>query len=108
MTRYRRRYQTGAYWFFTSNLADRNSHALITHIDLLKHAVRLAHRAMPFSIIAWVVLPNHMHTIWQLASGDTNYPARWQLLKKRFSRDLRLTSPQNCVRAGFYDIDWCG
>ncbi len=97
MPRYRRRYQAGACWFFTSNLADRHSHALVTHIHLLKHAVRLAHRAMPFSIVAWVVLPNHMHTIWQLPPGDTNYPARWQLLKKRFSRDLRLTSQLSCV-----------
>jgi putative transposase len=43
----------------------------------------------PFSIDAWVVLPDHMHCIWTLPEGDTDYSNRVGMLKARFSRELR-------------------
>ena len=40
----------------------------------------------PFSIVAMVVLPDHLHAIWRLPVGDAAYPMRWSLLKAEFSR----------------------
>lgn len=42
----------------------------------------------PFHIDAMVVLPEHIHAIWTLPPGDTDYPTRWTLIKAGFSRKL--------------------
>jgi putative transposase len=42
----------------------------------------------PFSILAMVVLPEHLHALWRLPPGDADYPLRWSLIKSGFSRRL--------------------
>jgi len=76
--------------FFTVSLADRRSTALIDHLDILRDAVRVTKRDRPFEIIAWVVLPDHMHAVWRLPEDDPNYSQRWGRIKARFTRDLRV------------------
>ena len=38
-----------------------------------------------------VVLPDNLHTLWQLPNHDANYSMRWNLIKRRFSRALPKT-----------------
>ena len=45
-----------------------------------------------------VVLPDHLHAIWTLPSGDRDYPLRWSLIKASFSRRLEKTDPISAVR----------
>ncbi|MBF9035014.1 transposase [Rhodobacterales bacterium HKCCE2091] len=73
--------------FFTVRLAERGSTALIDHLDILRNAVRVTLRARPVEILAWVVLPDHMHCVWQMPDSDPNYSQRWGRIKARFSRD---------------------
>jgi len=35
---------------------------------------------------AIVLLPDHLHTIWSLPAGDTEYPKRWGWIKKKFTK----------------------
>jgi putative transposase len=35
-----------------------------------------------------VVLPDHLHAIWELPEGEANFPLRWSLIKANFSRSL--------------------
>ncbi len=86
--RYRRAKTPGGTYFFTVNLADRRSDALVRHIDDLRTAVNMAKTPHPFAIVAMVVLPDHLHTIWRLPEGDAEYPLRWSLIKAGFSRRL--------------------
>jgi putative transposase len=95
MSNYRRPELSGTPIFFTVALADRRSDLLIREIDVLRHAVRVTKTERPFEIDAWVVLPDHIHCIWRLPNGDTDYPTRWRLIKSRFSR----TVPFGRVRA---------
>jgi putative transposase len=44
---------------------------------------------MPFKTEAVCVLPDHIHTIWSLPEGDTDYSTRWQKLKGAFTRSFR-------------------
>ena len=37
---------------------------------------------------AVVVLPDHLHAIWTLPPGDTDFSMRWNLLKGHFSRAI--------------------
>ena len=38
-----------------------------------------------FDIDAIVILPDHIHTIWTLPSGDVDYSGRWGRIKRYFS-----------------------
>ena len=88
MPDYRRNRIPGGTFFFTVNLHDRHSDLLVTKIDILREAVRKTLARAPFHIDAWVVLPDHMHCLWTLPPGDTDYPNRWRAIKKAFSKSL--------------------
>jgi putative transposase len=45
-------------------------------------------KSYPFETIAVCVLPDHLHAVWSLPSGDANFPLRWSLIKSGFSRGL--------------------
>lgn len=90
MPRYRRPMAPGRPVFFTVCLADRGSTALLDHLDLLRDAVRDTIHDRPFDILAWVVLPDHMHAVWRLPKADPDYSQRWGRIKGRFTRDLRV------------------
>lgn len=50
--------------------------------------MKKAQQKMPFSILAIVILPEHLHTIWKLPHQDSNYAGRWRLIKSCFSQSL--------------------
>ena len=89
MANYRRNWLPGGTYFFTVNLAQRrDTDLLVRHVDLLRHAVRVTKTAHPFDIVAWVVLPDHMHAIWSLPPDNADYALRWRAIKSIFSRGL--------------------
>jgi putative transposase len=47
----------------------------------LRTAINDVRQNYPFSIDALILLPNHLHCIWTLPDGDTNYTTRWRLIK---------------------------
>ncbi len=88
MPDYRRPLAHGFHVFFTVALANRGSRALVENIELLRAAAQQTRAERPFTIAAWVVLPDHLHCVWTLPAGDGDYPTRWRLIKTRFSRHL--------------------
>jgi putative transposase len=49
-------------------------------------AFRTVKSARPFTIDAFVLLPEHLHCILTLPPGDNDYPMRWNEIKNYFSR----------------------
>jgi putative transposase len=94
MPDYRRVLVPGATYFFTVNLQDRKRGLLVSHIDLLREAVRDVRAKRPFEIVAWSVMPDHMHAIWTLPETDSDYAARWLAIKAIFSRRLPLNDTE--------------
>jgi putative transposase len=89
MTDYRRAYVPGATWFFTVNLAERkHNRLLLDNIDALRAAFRVTQQRHPFQMEAVVILPDHLHSIWTLPAGDSDFSVRWNLLKGHFSRSI--------------------
>jgi REP element-mobilizing transposase RayT len=86
--RYRRSHTQGGTFFFTVNLEDRSSTLLVDQVDTLRGAVRHVKDRHPFDIIAWVVLPDHLHTIWSLPTHDLDFSTRWMLIKGAFARRI--------------------
>ncbi len=85
---YRRARVAGGTYFFTVNLAERNRKLLVEYIDFLREMVRKVKIAHPFHIDAMVVLPDHLHALWILPEGDSDYETRWMLIKTGFSRKI--------------------
>ena len=88
MSRYRRSLATGGTFFFTVNLADRKSRLLAEEIDRLRRAFELARTRYPFAMIAYCVLPDHLHTVWRLPLDDADFGLRWGVIKRAFSIGL--------------------
>lgn len=86
MTIYRRRFVPAGTYFFTAHLADPASTLLVDRVDLLRVAVSLCQKQMPFEINSAVVLPASLHMIWTLPEGDADFPSRWRHIKSTFSR----------------------
>jgi putative transposase len=88
MPNYRRARVPGARYFFTVALADRDSDALVANINSLRAALRIARKARPFAIDAIVVLPDHLHCIWTLPEGDSDFALRWAHAKTLFAQNI--------------------
>lgn len=89
MRTYIRAQQPGGYYFFTVNLAERrNNDLLVRHVDALRESFRRVRARHPFEIEAIVILPEHLHCLWRLPDGDTDFSTRWRLIKSRFSMSI--------------------
>jgi putative transposase len=95
MSRYRRAKIEGGVFFFTVTLADRSSDLLVRHVDHLRQVYTSVQEWYPFETIAICVLPDHLHTIWSLPPGDTDFSLRWRLIKSGFSRELDSNSKRS-------------
>ena len=90
MSEYRRCYIPGGTFFLT--LVTYNRYPLfesIENINRLRNAVAKVKTEKPFMILGAVVLPDHIHFLWQLPPNDSNYSQRLSRLKVLFTRSLR-------------------
>lgn len=86
MSRFRRYFVEGGTYFFTLVTARRAPVFLESRArTLLGEAMREAQLQRPFQVVAIVLLPDHLHTIWALPPGDTAYPERLKAMKARFT-----------------------
>ena len=72
--------------FFTVRLHDPQSCLLVDQVDILRQAIRVCRKTLPFQILAAVVLPARLHMIWTLPDKDFDHAARWRIVKATFSR----------------------
>lgn len=88
MSNYLRPSRPGATVFFTVALARRGDDLLLRELAGLRMAVRKTRAERSFEVLAWVILPDHMHTVWRLPEGDADFATRWRLIKGRFAHGL--------------------
>jgi putative transposase len=90
MATFRRSVVPGATYFFTVNTYQRLR--VLTDSPFygaLKNALQQVKTEHPFTIDAFVLLPNHLHCIWTLPPGDANYALRWNFTKRLVSQATR-------------------
>jgi putative transposase len=89
MSNYRRWRVEGGAYFFT--LVTQQRRRVLTD-DASRIAIRNALRSvrarLPFRIIAIALLPDHLHTIWELPPGDSDYSTRIRQVKALTTRAL--------------------
>ncbi len=87
MPDYRRAIVPGGTFFFT--VVTETRAPIFAYDDaraLMREAMAKTGRRLPFVVEAVVVLPDHLHTIWSLPAGDSDFSTRWSFLKRTFTK----------------------
>jgi type I restriction enzyme R subunit len=90
MATFRRSVVPGATYFFTVNTYQRLR--VLTDSPFygaLKNALQQVKAEHPFTIDAFVLLPDHLHCLWTSPPGDANYALRWNFIKRLVSQATR-------------------
>jgi len=79
----------GTFFFTVVTFERRKIFTSDANRQILAKAITEVQKQHPFFIEAWVLLPEHLHIIWTLPEGDTDYSKRWGLIKARFSKETK-------------------
>jgi putative transposase len=89
MPQYRRAKAEGATYFFTVVTHRRQPVLCLPEtLDAMEAVFRDVAARRPFRVDAWVVLPDHMHCVWTMPDGDSDYSVRWSIFKKEMTKRL--------------------
>ncbi len=89
MPNYLRNYVPGGTYFFTVVTYGRLPlFEQEQNRTLLHNAIQIVCLKRPFTIVAMVLLPEHLHCVWTLPEGDADYSLRWRQIKEAFSGSL--------------------
>ena len=87
MPDYRRAIVPGGTFFFTLVTAERRRILCERVASIaLQEAFEEVRSDRPFEEIASVVLPDHLHCIWELPEDDHDFSVRWKRIKAGFTR----------------------
>jgi putative transposase len=90
MPNYLRPKTAGGTFFFTVVTFERRKIlTLASSRKILGRVIKEVQEQYPFPIDAWVLLPDHLHTVWTLPDIDTDYSRRWGLIKAKFSKESK-------------------
>jgi putative transposase len=86
MPNYRRFTVPGATVFFTVVTYERRPF-LVEPLArrCLRDAIAAVRERHPIEVRAIVLLPDHLHAIWTLPKGDSDYSMRWRRIKEEFT-----------------------
>ena len=100
--RYRRYFVPGGCYFFT--VVTENRQKILTlpsSYAFLQEALDKIKQDRPFVLEAIVILPDHLHCIWKLPSGDLDFSTRRRLIKTRFNKQNRSSGSSELQRKQF-------
>ncbi len=87
MPNYRRSNTAGGTYFFTVVTFCRRKILCDTCVrKALREGIQSTQKTLPFTIDAWVLLPDHLHCIWRLPASDARFSARWAMIKRHVSK----------------------
>jgi len=99
MAHYRRSYIEGGTYFFT--LVTYKRRTFLTSEEA-RHSLKTAwikiRKKYPFDLVAFCLLPDHLHCIWTLPLNDAIYSIRWQGIKGLFSKNMNLLGHWNKIQ----------
>jgi putative transposase len=98
MTNYRRHTQTGGTYFFTL-VTHKRQPWLCSDVarSTLRQTLLKVRNTYPFTIDAIVLLPDHLHCIWTLPTGDSDYSTRWRLIKTYVTKQISETVASDAI-----------
>jgi putative transposase len=108
MPDYRRYYLSGQPVFITSVTHDRRRiFSDLANRDLLRKVTVEVQKAIPFELLAYVLLPDHFHWLILMPENRTNFSTPLQKIKWYFTLDYKranhISSPVSIWQRGFWD-----
>jgi putative transposase len=89
MPEYRRMHLPGGVFFLTWVTYERRPLLRsVLNVSRLRSAVAEVRRRKPFEILGAVILPDHVHLLWELPPGDGDFSTRVGMIKRQFTRSL--------------------
>lgn len=89
MSHYRRNYVKGGTYFFTVvTYGRRPLFNVEANREMLREVMEDQRKKRQFTTVAMVLMPDHLHAIWTLPHGDSDYSVRWQQIKESFTRNF--------------------
>ena len=109
MPEYRRALIKGGIYFLTLVTYQRREiFSLPSARAFLYAAIRQTNQHHPFDEIAYCILPDHIHLIWQLPENDSNYSTRVSVMKRHFSKkyveEFGLPIPRDASRSKHREV----
>jgi putative transposase len=104
MSEYRRIYQAGSSFFFT--VVTHNRYPVFKNkpeIQLLTESMAKIKRKYPFKMRSFVILPDHIHCIWEMPEEDCDFSLRWLCIKSLFSRKHQNKKIKNIWQKRFWE-----
>jgi len=87
MSRYRRDPTAGATYFFTVVTYRRRPFLCDPDVRAaLRASIQTVREHHPFTIDAWVLLPDHLHCLWTRPPDDADFSLRWNQIKRGVTR----------------------
>jgi len=104
MSNYRRARVPGGSYFFT--LVSHERRPVLTGENIrtaLREAVKTVRDEHPFFVEAWVLLPDHLHCIWQLPEDDADYSLRWAKIKRLVRHRLGMSAAEKLWQPRYWE-----
>ncbi len=94
---YRRNYE-GEIFFFTIVTCNRmRIFDNAKYRSMLSDAIKKTRKDYPWEMAGIVLLPNHLHMIWELPQNDTNYSRRISLIKRHFTESYLASGGREAI-----------
>ena len=102
---------SGATYFFTIVTYLRQPILTKSKVRIaLRDAIETVREKLPFTIDAWVLLPDHLQAIWTLPENNTAFGKRWGMIKAHVSRScgdlIEQPEPRSASRIKRREIDF--
>jgi len=104
MSNYRRVCIPGGSYFFTVVCWRRK--AVFTdpeRLEILRKAFREVMKERPYKMDAVVILPDHLHCIWELPEGDDDFSSRWREIKKYVTTRVKIDAKEKIWQPRFWE-----
>ena len=100
MPEYRRIYHNGGIYFFTLVTYQRRPiFSVPISRNILLDSLERTQKFHPFTNLAYCLLPDHLHFLWQMPENDSAYSMRISLLKSYFTKKYKQIFPGESLRS---------
>jgi len=101
MPNYQRVLEPGGIYFFTLVTFQRQNLFIMSEVRaLFFESLDHTRRYHPFEVIAYCILPDHLHFIWEMQENDANYSGYISQIKRRFSKAYIAQYGMNLQKSG--------
>jgi len=90
----------GTFFFTLVTFQRRRLFANPKNLEILSEIIAEVHKDYPFTMDAWVFLPDHLHCLWTLPPEEVDFSKRWGLIKAKFTKAISKEQGRSSLLTG--------